>query len=366
MADPSAIDAVIAALPAGSTSWRFAPDEALLVGWLLGRRRRPGCHRRGRGRLRRRVRRSCAWSSATPSGRCPAAGAVAQGSIAGVPCKLAWLPDGQAWVVTHAAYVDELAGPSAMSEYTDSLSPIRWADEPKSSYDVVIIGGGGHGLSTAYHLATRHGITNVAVLEADYIAERQHRPQHDDHPRELRHPRVDPLLPALARALPGARGRDRRRDPPPDQGHRLARPHRDGDADRAGARRDEPGLRRADVHAHAGRAQGADPAARPDRRRPLPGARRLASRRGRDRAPRPGRVGVRQRRGAPWRRPVPAHAGDGDPARRAGRARHRRRDAAGPDRGRRRAVAPPADGSPRSRRWPASACRSGPTRSTRS
>jgi sarcosine oxidase subunit beta len=57
-----------------------------------------------------------------------------------------------------------------MSDYTHSLLPIRWADEPKSSYDVVIIGGGGHGLSTAYHLATQHGITNVAVLEADYIA----------------------------------------------------------------------------------------------------------------------------------------------------------------------------------------------------
>ena len=57
-----------------------------------------------------------------------------------------------------------------MSEYTRTLSPIRWADEPKPAYDVLIIGGGGHGLSTAYHLATRHGITNVAVLEADYIA----------------------------------------------------------------------------------------------------------------------------------------------------------------------------------------------------
>ena len=34
----------------------------------------------------------------------------------------------------------------------------------------MIIGGGGHGLSTAYYLATRHGITNVAVIEADYIA----------------------------------------------------------------------------------------------------------------------------------------------------------------------------------------------------
>jgi sarcosine oxidase subunit beta len=57
-----------------------------------------------------------------------------------------------------------------MSDYTATLSPVRWADEPRPAYDVVIIGGGGHGLSTAYHLATRHGITNVAVLEADYIA----------------------------------------------------------------------------------------------------------------------------------------------------------------------------------------------------
>jgi len=57
-----------------------------------------------------------------------------------------------------------------VSDYTRSLPPIRWADGPKPAYDVVIIGGGGHGLSTAYHLATRHGITNVAVLEADYIA----------------------------------------------------------------------------------------------------------------------------------------------------------------------------------------------------
>ena len=39
----------------------------------------------------------------------------------------------------------------------------------KKSYDVVIIGGGGHGLATAYHLARYHGITNVAVLEKGYI-----------------------------------------------------------------------------------------------------------------------------------------------------------------------------------------------------
>ena len=41
-----------------------------------------------------------------------------------------------------------------------------WANPaPKSSYDVVIIGGGGHGLASAYYLAKEHGITNVAVLE---------------------------------------------------------------------------------------------------------------------------------------------------------------------------------------------------------
>ena len=43
------------------------------------------------------------------------------------------------------------------------------AREPKRHYDVIIIGGGGHGLATAYYLASRHGITNVGVFERSYI-----------------------------------------------------------------------------------------------------------------------------------------------------------------------------------------------------
>jgi sarcosine oxidase subunit beta len=55
-----------------------------------------------------------------------------------------------------------------VNEFVETLLQLTW-HEPRSNYDVVIVGGGGHGLATAYYLATRHGITNVAVVEADYI-----------------------------------------------------------------------------------------------------------------------------------------------------------------------------------------------------
>ena len=57
---------------------------------------------------------------------------------------------------------------NAMSFHEDWEKVWRSPD-PKSEYDVIIVGGGGHGLATAYYLAKEHGITNVAVLEKGWI-----------------------------------------------------------------------------------------------------------------------------------------------------------------------------------------------------
>ena len=52
----------------------------------------------------------------------------------------------------------------------DKNWPQQWAKpEPKSDYDVIIVGAGGHGLGAAYYLAKEHGITNVAVVEKGWL-----------------------------------------------------------------------------------------------------------------------------------------------------------------------------------------------------
>ena len=64
---------------------------------------------------------------------------------------------------------------SALSILSNALTgnrnwkPVWREPEPKAEYDVIIVGGGGHGLSTAYYLAKEFGITNVAVVEKGWL-----------------------------------------------------------------------------------------------------------------------------------------------------------------------------------------------------
>jgi sarcosine oxidase subunit beta len=68
-----------------------------------------------------------------------------------------------------------MKGYSAFSLFRNALSdhrhwkPVWRTPELKKRYEVVIIGAGGHGLATAYYLARKHGVRNIAVLEKGFI-----------------------------------------------------------------------------------------------------------------------------------------------------------------------------------------------------
>ncbi len=53
--------------------------------------------------------------------------------------------------------------------YHENWQPAWRSPKPKKEYDAIIIGGGGHGLTTAYYLAKNHGMTNIAVIEKGWI-----------------------------------------------------------------------------------------------------------------------------------------------------------------------------------------------------
>ena len=193
---------------------------------------------------------------------------------------------------------------------------------PKRTYDVVIVGAGGHGLATAYYLATRHGMTNVGVFERGYIGS-------GNSGRNTTIIRANYGIPAavrfyqrsvdLYRGLEQETGRWLMHQ---GEGHPVDGAFRSGSADRADAGEAEHRVRRGNGVRRAPESPGTLPAARPGRRRPLAGAGRLVPPARRHRPPRPRGLGARGGRDGTRRRCPSEPAGRGShPGRRPGRGR---------------------------------------------
>ena len=116
----------------------------------------------------------------------------------------------------------------------------RRTPELKDRYEVVIVGGGSHGLAIAYYLARDHGITDVCDPREELHRLRRGGAQHDDPALQLQDARGRPLLRRLGEAVRAPRRRAQLQPAvqpggPPDPGA-----HRPGDVRDGRARRGEP------------------------------------------------------------------------------------------------------------------------------
>ncbi len=200
----------------------------------------------------------------------------------------------------------------------------RPRQELKRRYEVVIVGGGSHGLATAYYLARKHGIKDVCILEKSYIGSGASGRNTTIIRSNYRTPEGAAFYGESVR-LYEKPVRDARLQP-----HVLAarapdaRALRPGDDHDAGARRGEQAPRDQVERDPPRPDPGALPRARPLAATRLPDRRRALSPARRDHPPRRRRLGIRACGGPPRRRDPPGHRGDG--LRALGRSHHRGRD----------------------------------------
>ena len=196
--------------------------------------------------------------------------------------------------------------------------------ELKDRYDVVIIGGGSHGLATAYYLAKNHGITDVAILEKSYIGSGAAGRNTTIIRANYRTPEGAEFYKESVKLYEGL-GADLDFNLLFSQQGHLTLAHSDRGIITANERAEVNQLLGIDSPRHLpGRDRQALPRDGPLAGRHLARAGGALPPAGRDHPPRRGRVGLRARRRPAGRRDPPVHRGDRHRARE--RPRHRRRD----------------------------------------